>query len=241
MENFTLWNLTGDARRIRFFASSLGLQQINRGTREMLVEMMHDLGFKPVDIDDWAVSHLATDYLSDNRDSEDWEDRWMGTWSVEVHLKDAAALPERRRRTPTLASDETWEGKEPAPSAALVVADFKDDDSLKQMKAALDALGHSPAGLEGALPKAAPKVPSQLAKRISDEVKALHAGKKDAPPMSYESSQAAERQLLIRIPSTKSFFEHGAKLALLIEELAKKLGGSTYWRDTSAARSKKRD
>lgn len=242
MENFSLWNLSEDprARRVTFYATSLGLQQINRGTRAMLDEMLRDLGFTSIDIDDWALTHMATDYLSDYRESDDWRDRWMDTWAIEIHLANAVELPERRRQTPTLASDKTWEGEERDAPWALVVADCRDDDTLARMKAALKSLGHSPREGQGAFAKGAVGLSGRLARELSDELKTCGENH-DASPISFKSSPAADRQLLILMPADRAFFESGARLAVLIEMLAEQLGGSTYWRDTMATRSDRED
>jgi hypothetical protein len=242
LENFSLWNLSEDrrARRVTFYATSLGLQQINRGTRGMLHEMLGDLGFPSLDIDDWAVSHAATDYLSDFRDSDDWRDRWLDTWTVEVHLKDAVELPERRRQTPTLASDKTWKGDEPAPNSALIVADFPDDEKLARMQATLTALGRSHGLTEAELAEAAPTISGQQVRQLLDELKS-RSQDRDAGPLSFRLSPATEHQLHVLVPANKAFFERGARLALLIESLAEQLGGTTYWRDTVTRRANREE
>lgn len=242
MENFSLWNLSEDlrARRVTFYATSLGLQQINRGTPTMLHEMLGDLGFPSLDIDNWAVTHVATDYLSDFRESDDWRDRWLDTWTVEVHLMGAVELPERRRQTPTLASDKTWEGEEPAPNSALIVADFPDDETLARMQAALTALRRSHSLMEVELAEAAPRISGRHVKQLSDELKS-RSQDRDAAPLSFGLSPASERQLHVLVPANKAFFERGARLALLIESLAEQLGGTTYWRDTIASRADRED
>jgi hypothetical protein len=236
LENFILWNLNGGRRskRICFYATSLGLQQINRGSREMLGDMLRDWGFEAVDIDDWAVRHMATDYLSDERDSEDWRDRWMSTWEIEIQAEDAVALPARKWEVPTLAHDKTYGGEEQIPAEALVVADFKSEKPLDQLVEILGGLGEPDGGVEHRIRRAAAEVKPQLVRRLSEELARYRAHEIKAG-FEYEISQARKHQLFIHIAANREFFEGGASLAVAIEALTEQLGGSTFWRSSVLA------
>jgi hypothetical protein len=151
--NFTLWNAWIDAHRttITLFATSEGLQRINKGTPEMVKEMLDDIGAPKADVSGWKVDAFATDYLSDDLDSEDWEDRWQASWEVQVQLKRAIDFkPKPMDLVESLASDSTWKGEEPAPPKAMVVADFGDRQTTQNAQQLLTSEKARPAvqGLE---------------------------------------------------------------------------------------------
>lgn len=235
MENFILWNLNSDrgSKRIRFYATSLGLQQINRGSREMLDEMTRDFGFETLAIDDWAVRHMATDYFSDERESDDWRDRWMYTWEVEVHARDAVKLPTSKGEVPTLAHDKTYGGEEQMPAEALVVADFKHEKALRQLVDTVGTLA-APQALETRIGNAAPDLSRTMIRRLSEEL-AQHRDSQRHMDVVSEISPSREHQVFVHIPANRAFFQGGAGLAIAIEELVEQLGGSTHWRSSVLA------
>jgi hypothetical protein len=137
VENFNLWNawIDGDRMTITFFATSCGLQRINKGTPEMVKEMLGDIGASKAEVSGWKLEFFATDYVSDDPDSEDWEDRWRASWRVRVQLgRPVDFKPKSMNLMESLASDSTWEGDEAIPSKAVVVADFADHQTTQSAR-----------------------------------------------------------------------------------------------------------
>ena len=127
MQNFTLWNAWADAAgtTVTFFATSAGFQRINRGTPKMIGEMLKDLGCPNDQVKDWSVKAFATDYLSDDLDTDDWRDRWNASYEVKVRMNAAVKFSAPGEYlVDNLSGDKTWDGAEPAPDTCVVVADF---------------------------------------------------------------------------------------------------------------------
>jgi len=142
VENFTLWNAWIDAHRttITFYATSGGLQRINQGTPEMVKEMLDDVGVPKAEVKEWKLDAFATDYLSDDLDSEDWEDRWQASWQVQVQLSRPIDFkPKSMDLVDSLASDRTWKGEEPLPPVAMVIADFGDAQTTQKVRQLLSS------------------------------------------------------------------------------------------------------
>src|ERR1700692_4900699 len=143
MENYILWSVsaTGDPSELSFFATSVHVQRINRGTKEMIVEMLADLGIANFAFEKWSIHPFFTNYMADEQESEDWEDIWAETWEITVPL----ALPVtvdigRTDLIRTYARDKSWRGDfEPTlPGECVVVSDFYSEESIVR---ALEILG----------------------------------------------------------------------------------------------------
>jgi hypothetical protein len=141
IQNFTLWNVCETADAAQFFATSAGFHRINKGTREMVVEMLTDVGWQGGHLGAWTVGAFATDYLSDDRDSADWVDRWNASFAINVQL---SGNPKFSRTDSyliaTMASDKTWRDDLPVPELCLVVADFRNEADRRKFAAAAQLL-----------------------------------------------------------------------------------------------------
>jgi hypothetical protein len=138
-ENFNLWNAWADEGRTRvtFFATSTGFQRINRGTKEMISEMLSDLGCPHDQIKDWSVKAFATDYLSVDLHTKDWEDRWNHSYEVKVRMKRPVKFSTPNKYlVENLSGDETWDGEEPVPDTCVVVADFPSETERERFERA---------------------------------------------------------------------------------------------------------
>lgn len=141
--NFSLWNVWDgkSGTVVTFFATTTGLQRINKGDHEMIAEMLSDLKIPKDKVKDWKVRPFATDYLSDDLDSKDWEDRWQPSYEVTVQMSAPVKFkPSARPTTGTLASDETWDDDEPVPPTCTVVVDFKREADQQRFDPAVKQL-----------------------------------------------------------------------------------------------------
>jgi len=143
--NFNLWNAWLDkaGTTLTFFATSTGLQRINKGTPEMIREMLHDLGCPNDQVKDWSVRPFATDYISVDLNTDDWRDRWNASYQLKVHMKapvkfSAPSAP-TKYLVDNLSGDDTWEGEKPVPDTCLVVADFPGDAERERFEPAARA------------------------------------------------------------------------------------------------------
>ena len=95
MQNFTLWNAWADpaGTTVTFFATSAGFQRINRGTPKMIGEMLKDLGCPNDQVKDWSVKAFATDYLSDDLDTDDWRVPSLAAWREYLAVKPELGVP----------------------------------------------------------------------------------------------------------------------------------------------------
>lgn len=104
----------------------------------MLQEMLNDLGVQNAQVSSWKIDAFATDYLSDDLESDDWRDRWQASWEVHVELgRPIEFMP--RHTDLSLASDSTWKGDEPAPPKVMLVADFPDTADMERARQALES------------------------------------------------------------------------------------------------------
>lgn len=145
MENFSLWNARADSSKtsVTFFATSAGFQRINRGTSKMVAEMLNDLGVPSDRVKDWSVLPFATDYLSDDLNTDDWRDRWLTSYEVTVRMSGPIAFKAPSKYLiESLAADKTWTGDEPAPQWCTVVADFPSESERPRFEQAVT--GRSP-------------------------------------------------------------------------------------------------
>lgn len=124
MENFMLWGVAtsdgGDA--LSFFATRMQLPCIARGTREMIDQMLVDLGIPGTAYAAWTLSHFRTNYFTAPDEPLASADTWMDTWEIRLALQSPAPpsitrINERTDILRTFARDATWDGSEP-PSLA---------------------------------------------------------------------------------------------------------------------------
>jgi hypothetical protein len=86
MENFILHTVEAEQSTVRFLAAWVALQRIAHGTDEMIDEMLTELEVKDRKVKKWTISHVLTNYLSDEPDSDDWKLVWLDTAEVVVEL-----------------------------------------------------------------------------------------------------------------------------------------------------------
>jgi hypothetical protein len=143
MALFILWNALFDSKtkELSFFATALQGHYINNGTREMLAEMLGDMGVKYFAFDKWTVDHFLTDYLLDEPLSDNWRDIWAHTSEIKVHFTEEIQLAlEVTDLVRTLARDATsFDNQFDAPSVyfpskCVLIADFYDSESLATAK-----------------------------------------------------------------------------------------------------------
>lgn len=205
----------------------MNVQGIERGTERMISTMLADMGLIQVKLEDWTVSRFATDYLSDDRDSDDWRDVWMDTWEIHLHTQ----RPIRYQPAPpglvgTVAWDETWSaGDEPAPPTCTVVADF---GRFRDVEVALSVFMRMARARDA--DDLVRDVSSRVRRAPEAALRTLWEQRAAAAPVT-ASACREYRQLHVSMPADRAFFEGGAKAATAAEELCRALGGSTYWRD----------
>lgn len=142
MDRFILWSVSFDKENcdLSFFATQVQVPCINKGTQEMILDMLLDLGIITPYIGQWSIEPFLTNYLVDEPKSDNWEDIWAPTW--EIRLKLASPVDIQFKETDlirTYARDKTWKGELPKmPSKCIVVADFYCPDTLKKAKKILD-------------------------------------------------------------------------------------------------------
>jgi hypothetical protein len=233
MENFILWNaaVQDDGRTLSFTAFAMAVKQLHQGTREMVEQMLRDLGVPDIAFTSWRVGHFVTNYLADDLDSDEWEDVWNDNWRVDVQL----ATPLKRTWSDlelirTYASDASWTGEPPEPPfECVVVADFLEADALTHAEAVLRRLEEvrtgtlTPDELRREVPTARPALSSEVA----EELRAWPDAR-----VGVERRAAEPARLVISVGRFGvDFFEDGAPLAEKVRELCRVLGGLTTWND----------
>lgn len=237
MENFILWSVSSDKKinQLSFFATTVQIQRINKGTPEMWKEMLNDLGSPEVEVEEWSIDNFLTDYLIDYPISDDWEDIWADTYEINLHLAKPIKLEvEDTALIRTFAIDNTWEG-EPFhfPIKCVVVADFYDVDSLAKAKKILDRVGQLRENtfLIDELHAQVPHVPKLMFTKIHESFLSLDKyQEKTSTPLSVSQKVGNPLQLILNIGIFgKEFFIDDTPLACWVSDLVRKLGGTTSW------------
>ncbi len=237
METFILWSVSSDEKinQLSFFATSVQIQRINKGTPEMWQEMLNDLGRPEVEVEEWSIDNFLTDYLIDYPISDDWEDIWADTYEMNLHLAKPIKLEvEDTALIRTFARDNTWEG-EPLhfPIKCVLVADFYDIDSLTKAKKILDRVGalRENASLIDELHFQVPQVPKWMFTKINESFLMMDKyQEKTSTPLSVSQRVGNPLQLILNIGIFgKEFFIDDTPLACWVSDLVRKLGGTTSW------------
>ena len=160
MENFTLWHTASDDSEVRFYATAVNEQFIHEGTDSLISAFLSDLGAADAEVSGWTLSPFVTDYLSDDRDSDAWEDVWFFTWDVRVQVSAAVELQTSGTgMAESTAYDETWTGQQVEPVACVVIADFDaqareqlDGSPADHIRAQVEALDPKPSVEECGVP-----------------------------------------------------------------------------------------
>src|SRR5215467_11881837 len=113
METYLLWSpaYLEAERTLSFFATEVNIQRIARGTREMIEQMLKDLGIADAAFESWTVRRFLTNYLTNDPDSEDWRDSWAETWELRLSL--SRPLQDHKNRFElghTREHDHSWDG-----------------------------------------------------------------------------------------------------------------------------------
>ncbi|HAG83326.1 MAG TPA: hypothetical protein DCL61_19825 [Cyanobacteria bacterium UBA12227] len=237
MENFILWSVSSDEKinQLSFFATSVQIQRINKGTQEMVAKMLNDLSSPEVSVEEWSIDNFLTDYLMDYPPSDNWEDIWSDTYEIKLQLSKPIKLEVKNTDLiRTFAHDETWEG-EPLhfPIKCVVVADFYDFESLAKAKSILDRVGklRENTSLIDELHSQVPHVPKQMFQNIYEAF--LELGKyqeKTSSELSVRQRAGNPLQLILNIGVFgEEFFIDDTPLANWVSDLVHKLGGTTTW------------
>src|SRR5262249_26832822 len=149
MENFIVGNLASESpERVSFLATRMQWQGIHSGTREMIDEMLTDLGLADIAYREWTIRYVRTQhYLSDGEEPTS-PDSWSDTWEITLETTGPSSgvvasllrrANDRRELTRTYARDATWSASRALPAAApyIIVARFYHDRLFARMLAAL--------------------------------------------------------------------------------------------------------
>lgn len=234
MENFILWSVStgNELNELSFLSTPVHVQRVNQGTKEMLAEMLQDLGAAHASIDRWTVDQFFTNYMSDDEESEDWEDIWAETWEIRIKTTAPVNLDvSRERLVRTYARDKTWSGDflPTLPGQCVVVADFYDNSSLREAKAFLEDVRRlrGDTSFASELRSSAPAISDDLLKELQviyEETKAADA------LVRVRTGQPLELLISLGMFDEK-FFQAGAKLGVLIGQLCEAFGGTTTWNE----------
>ena len=136
METYLLWSPSLDekATKLSFFATAVNIQRIAKGTPEMIGAMLNDLGVHDGVQTFSTTNRFITNYLTDDPDSEDWQDSWAETWEIVVQFAAPVSLVKDQyypRRTFEI--DRSWDGNTSMfPVECVVIADFARAKDLNQ-------------------------------------------------------------------------------------------------------------
>jgi len=244
MALFILWNALFDSKtkELSFFATALQGHYINNGTREMLAEMLGDMGVKYFAFDKWTVDHFLTDYLLDEPLSDNWRDIWVHTSEIKVHFTEEIQLDlEVTDLVRTLARDATsFDNQFDAPSVyfpskCVLIADFYDSESLATAKKILpmvNFLRDNEAYIE-IMRSPAPQLCEKRLKNLREEYQKQEYFYERIPEdLSIRQRAELPLQLIVTVGTfTEEFFEDDAKLACQISDLIHELGGTTTWNE----------
>ncbi|HAX77055.1 MAG TPA: hypothetical protein DCY88_14760 [Cyanobacteria bacterium UBA11372] len=241
MENFILWSVSFDeqVRELSFFATPVQIKRINKGTQEMVREMINDLGISPSPFEKWTVDHFFTNYLMDYPPSENWEDIWADTCEIKLQLAVPIKLESKDTELiRTFARDKSWNGESSyLPSKCVVVADFYSPESLAKAKKILDRVGklRENASLIDELHSEVPYVPKQLFTKIHEAYLELETYQGKTPSeLSVRQRAGVPKQLILYLGVfDQKFFIDGAKLAKAVSDLVYELDGTTTWNETT--------
>jgi len=203
------------------------VQRIERGTDGMVATMLADMGLLQVEVERWTLSGFATDYLSDAEDGDDWRDRWMDSW--EINLRTGRPIryePGPTGLVGTVATDDTWSGDEPAPETCTVIADFA---RFREVEVALSVFARLARAEDG--DDFVRSVHGHLQRAPESALRALWERQAEAPGPVTAAACRTHRQLHVSMAAGREFLEGGAKLAMAVEDLCGALGGTMRWRD----------
>jgi hypothetical protein len=235
MENYILWTVSREKtiQALSFFATPTHVQRINSGTATMIAEMLSDLGASNATINSWHIDHFFSDYLSDDRESADWEDVWSETWEITVETPTVLEVP-RSKLIRSYARDETWDGdfSPTLPGECVVVADFYEELAMRKARQVLELVAafHKTPSLSAEVRAKAPEVSGELLSGIAQSYQRW----KLAEP-SFRIRAGQPYQLVINLGIVgDDFFQDRTNTASSIIDLCHGLGGTTTWNELKA-------
>jgi hypothetical protein len=237
MENFILSSVSfnEEVRELSFFATPVHIKRINKGTQEMITEMIEDLGISEVSFERWNVDHFVTNYLMDHPPSEDWKDIWTDTCEIKLQLAVPIKLEIKDTELiRTFARDKSWKGESSyLPSQCVVVADFYSPEFLAKAKKILDRVGklRENASLIDELHSQVPDIPKELFTKIHEAYLELETYQGKMPSeLSLRQRAGLPKQLMLYLGVfDEKFFIDGAKLAKAVSDLVYELNATTTW------------
>lgn len=241
MENFFIWSVSYNESgpQLSFFVCPVHVQRINQGTREMIKEMLNDIGVSPISFNTWTVHHFLTDYLTDYPQRNDWEADCQDAWKIGVELRGPVEHEaEESDLVSTWAFDDSWEGEFMPyllPSEFIIIADFYSMEAVFRTKKILDLAGNltREPSIINDLCSAAPEVPQTFFNNLHKAFAKKRFPKMETlPSLSIRQRAGLTRQILISLGIySKKNFHDGVKIAGLVSKLCHALGGTTTWRE----------
>jgi hypothetical protein len=233
MENFMLWGFAGKPKpSLSFFATRIQHQCINKGTREMIDQMLADAGMSGVDYTDWSIEYFQSNYYSSPDEAITSNEAWSDTWEIRVKLskplQDDLRLPDDDGAIcRTAASDATWEGEYPnSPSPYVIVARFYNKKLFVRAFAALSEF-QKPEGY--------------IDPEVQDLIDDL---KKDPASKSIKVRKRIADPMILAVEfgtyDEESFPKKGARLAKLLAELIEQFITTITWDQKTAYLSRKK-
>jgi hypothetical protein len=192
----------------------------------MIAKMLEDMGLRDVAAEGWSIDRFATDYLSDDRESDNWEDIWIDTCEIRIRTPQHVQYePEAPGFVETFAWDDTWTGEPTVPDRCSVIADFENGH---QLELAVGVLGDLLCieQREHTFDEVHRRVP-QLSRQLFDD---LAREKGETGGISVVVCHRPG-QVHVSMPASQEFFEQGAGLALAVRAVCEALGGTTHWRE----------
>ena len=240
MASFILWNASFSQKtnELSFFATATQWLYINQGTRDMIAEMLEDLGIDRFAFDEWTINHFLTDYLLDRPISDNWKDIWLHTWEIKVYFTEPIELEmEITDLARTIATDNTSFDDSLAyfPSKCVVIADFYDSESLATAKKILHMvrlLRENEAYIE-VFRSQFPQIREYLLKLLHKEYLEQEMLYEKIPEdLSIRQRDEQPFQLIVTVGTfDEEFFEDEAELACSIADIVHQLGGTTTWHE----------
>ena len=233
MENFILWDTVLDQvkKELSFFATPVHVQQISKGTEEMMKDFSHDLGIPDASIEGWTVRHFITNYLADDIESDQWDDIWGDTWEIRIRLQSPVDYKIKEDElVRTWAVDDSWKGKvSNFPSECVLVVDFNNKKDVLRAEGILQELSNR-------ISKGVSKDQKSVFSKSIE--KTLHNIQKGYPPHSIlkvKRRTSQLRQLLVSLGTfSEVFFADGAEIAFMVSSLCRDLGGTTTWQEKTS-------
>ncbi|MDY6784812.1 MAG: hypothetical protein SW833_20090 [Cyanobacteriota bacterium] len=237
MDNFILWNISYDDKinQLSFFATNTQIQRINKGTHEMISEMLNDLGISEAVFEQWEIDFFVTDYLMDFPLSDNWKEIWSDTWEIKLQLLKSIRLkyPETEL-VRSFADDATWKGESlQFPVQCIVVADFYNFESLMKAKAVLGNLKslREDVSFIDEIHSQLPNVSKWMLSKTHEACRELNKyPDKNSNALSFYQRVSNPLQFIVNIGFFgEEFFIDDTPLACFVSEIVRELEGTPTW------------